>query len=62
MKAYSGLVGELFREAREKELEQFIHRIRPHLVEPEEGDPMKHGYLLTDVLADATADSRRTHP
>lgn len=31
-KAYSGVAGALFREAREKELEQFVHRIRPLLV------------------------------
>jgi hypothetical protein len=56
-KAYSGLVGELFREAREKELEQFIHRIRPHLVDPDDGDEgMKHGYLLTDVPTDLAID------
>jgi hypothetical protein len=53
-KAFSGLVGALFKEAREKELEQFIHRIRPLLVDDE--DPMKHGYLLTDVPTDLPVD------
>lgn len=56
-KAYSGLVGELFRESREKELEQFVHRIRPHLVESSDGgEAMKHGYLLTDVPTDLKVD------
>jgi hypothetical protein len=55
-KAYSGLVGALFREARENELEQFFHRIRPTLVEPENGDAMKHAYLLTDVPTELPID------
>lgn len=43
-KHYSGLVGDLFREGREKELVQGIHRIRGLLAE----EP-KHAYLLTNV-------------
>jgi len=43
-KAYSGLTGALFRESRENELEQAIHRIRPLLA-----DTTKHVYLLTNV-------------
>lgn len=46
-KGYSGLVGALFREGRENELEQFVHRIRPVLA-----DELKHAYLLTDVPTD----------
>jgi hypothetical protein len=46
-KAYSGLAGKLFREAREKELEQFVHRVRPLLVDDDA--PAKDGYLLTNV-------------
>lgn len=53
-KAFSGLVGALFRETRANELEQFIHRVRPHLVD--EAEPMKHGYLLTDVPTDLAVD------
>lgn len=53
-KAFSGLVGVLFREAREMELVQFVHRIRPLLVE--EDEPMKHAYLLTDVPTDLPID------
>lgn len=34
-KTFSGLIGKLFEEAREKEHIQFIHRIRPVLVDPE---------------------------
>jgi hypothetical protein len=43
-KHYTGLVGALFREAREKELAQAVHRIRPLLA-----DETKHAYLLTNV-------------
>ena len=50
-KAYSGLVGTLFYEAREKEIEQFVHRIRPVLA-----DELKHAYLLTDTPTDLTID------
>jgi hypothetical protein len=50
-KAYGGLVGSLFYEAREKEIEQFVHRIRPALA-----DDLKHAYLLTDVPTDLPVD------
>lgn len=43
-KHYTGLVGALFREAREKELKQALHRIRPLLAAE-----TKHAYLLTNV-------------
>jgi len=43
-KHYTGLVGRLFRQARERELEQFVHRVRPLLA-----DETKHVYLLTNV-------------
>lgn len=43
-KHYSGLVGELFREGREKELIQVVHRIRALLAEE-----TKHAYMLTNV-------------
>ena len=50
-KMYSGLVGTLFHEAREKEIEQFVHRIRPVLA-----DELKHAYLVTDVPTDLAID------
>ncbi|WP_210424875.1 hypothetical protein [Halorussus halobius] len=50
-KHYTGLVGELFEETREKELEQVIHRIRPLLA-----DETKHAYLLTNVPTDVSVD------
>ena len=50
-KAYSGLVGALFREGRENAIEQFVHRIRPVLA-----DELKHAYLLTDVPTDLAVD------
>ncbi len=43
-KHYTGLAGSLFRQTREQELEQAVHRIRPLLA----GDT-KHAYLLTNV-------------
>lgn len=43
-KHYTGVTGDLFRESREKELEQFAHRIRPLLA-----DSAKDAYLLTNV-------------
>lgn len=43
-KAYTGLTGEMFRENREDELEQCVHRLRPVLAEE-----TKHVYLLTNV-------------
>lgn len=53
-KAYSGVAGALFREAREKEIEQFVHRIRPLLVEGDEA--AKDAYLLTNVPTDLPVD------
>jgi len=53
-KAYSGVAGALFREAREKELEQFVHRIRPLLVDDDE--QAKDAYLLTNVPTDLPVD------
>ena len=49
-KAYSGVAGALFRETREKELVQFVHRVRPLLVDDDE--PAKDAYLLTNVPTD----------
>jgi len=45
-KHYTGLVGALFREAREKELKQVVHRVRPLLADPD--DPVDIE-LLTNV-------------
>ncbi|EMA55367.1 hypothetical protein [Halococcus thailandensis] len=53
-KAYSGVAGALFREAREKELEQFVHRIRPLLVG--DADSAKDAYLLTNVPTNLPVD------
>jgi len=50
-KAYSGLVGDLFREAREKEFVQAIHRIRPLLA-----DETKHAYILSNVPTSLPVD------
>lgn len=50
-KHYTGLTGALFRETREKELEQVVHRIRPLLA-----DETKHAYLLTNVPTDLPVD------
>jgi len=44
-KHYTGLVGDLFRETREKELEQAVHRARPLLAD----DAPVDVYLLTNV-------------
>ncbi|WP_338738295.1 hypothetical protein [Haloplanus salilacus] len=52
-KHYTGLVGALFREAREKELEQVIHRVRPLLTNPE--DPVDVE-LLTNVPTSVPID------
>jgi hypothetical protein len=43
-KHYTGLVGDLFREAREKEIEQTVHRARPLLA-----DETVDAYLVTNV-------------
>jgi hypothetical protein len=50
-KHYSGLVGTLFQNARERELTQAIHRIRPLLAEE-----TKHAYLLTNVPTETPVD------
>ncbi len=50
-KHYSGLVGALFRETREKELVQAVHRIRPILA-----DETKHAYLITNVPTSLPVD------
>jgi uncharacterized Zn finger protein (UPF0148 family) len=52
-KEFSGLVGALFREGREKELTQGAHRIRPVLAD--ETDP-KSVYLLTNVPTSLPVD------
>ena len=54
-KHYTGLVGELFRETREKEIEQTVHRLRPVL-----SDEMKHCYLFTNVPTDIEVDEVAT--
>jgi len=51
-KHYTGLYGALFREGREKELEQAVHRIRPLLAEG-----VKHVYLLTNVPTTLPVDA-----
>ena len=50
-KHYTGLTGALFREGREKELEQVVHRIRPLLA-----DDDQRAYLLTNVPTDLHVD------
>lgn len=52
-KAYSGLLGDLFRETREKELEQAVHRARPLHADPD--DPVDV-YLLTNVPTSLQVD------
>ena len=54
-KHYDGLVGTLFRESREKELVQALHRIRPLLA-----DSPKHAYLLTNVPTTVEIDELAT--
>lgn len=54
-KAYTGLVGDMFRASREDELVQATHRIRPVLA-----DDTKHVYLLTNVPTDIPIDSAVT--
>jgi hypothetical protein len=56
-KHYTGLVGALFREAREKELEQVVHRVRPLLADPD--DPV-HVELLTNVPTSLPIDEVST--
>jgi hypothetical protein len=51
-KAYSGLVGEMFRQTREQEIKQSIHRIRPLLANDE-----KNAYLLTNVPTNLAIDN-----
>jgi hypothetical protein len=54
-KDFSGLVGDLWRETREKELVQAVHRIRPLLA-----DDTKHAYLLTNVPTEIPVDELAT--
>jgi len=54
-KHYTGLVGTLFRESREKELVQALHRIRPLIA-----DEAKHAYLLTNVPTEIPVDEPAT--
>jgi len=54
-KDFSGLVGDLWRETREKELVQAVHRIRPLLA-----DDTKHAYLLTNVPTEIPIDELAT--
>lgn len=51
-KHYTGLVGELFRETREKEIEQEVHRARPLLA-----DETVDVYLLTNVPTSLRVDT-----
>lgn len=51
-KHYTGLVGELFRETREKEIEQMVHRARPLLAED-----TVDVYLLTNVPTSLRVDT-----
>jgi hypothetical protein len=50
-KHYSGLIGALFREVREKELVQAVHRVRPLLAQD-----TKHAYLITNVPTSLPVD------
>lgn len=50
-KAFTGLVGDLFEEVREKEIIQAVHRIRPHL-----SDEEKHIYILSNVPTELPID------
>jgi len=54
-KHYTGLTGTLFRESREKELVQALHRIRPLIA-----DEAKHAYLLTNVPTAIPVDELAT--
>lgn len=54
-KGYTGLVGELFQDAREKELVQLAHRVRPIIA-----DQTKYIYLLTNVPTDLPIDTLAT--
>jgi len=54
-KHYTGMVGTLFRESREKELVQALHRIRPLIA-----DEAKHAYLLTNVPTEIPVDELAT--
>jgi len=54
-KHYTGMVGTLFRESREKELVQALHRIRPLIA-----DEPKHAYLLTNVPTEIPVDELAT--
>jgi hypothetical protein len=54
-KHYTGMVGTLFRESREKELIQALHRIRPLIA-----GEAKHAYFLTNVPTDIPVDELAT--
>lgn len=54
-KHYTGLVGTLFREGRESELIQTLHRVRPLLA-----DETKNAYLLTNVPTSIPIDNLAT--
>lgn len=53
-KAYTGLMGTLFREGRAGELEQAVHRTRPLLAD---GDDPVDAYLLTNVPTELPVDT-----
>ncbi|KMT45692.1 hypothetical protein EL22_28560 [Halostagnicola sp. A56] len=55
-KHYTALVGSLFRESRESELVQAVHRVRPLLADRGE----KHAYLLTNVPTNLPVDEVAT--
>jgi hypothetical protein len=55
-KHYSGLMGALFYEGREKEIVQDVHRARPLLVDPDEGEEPIDVFLLTNVPTDLPVD------
>jgi hypothetical protein len=54
-KHYTGTVGTLFRESRENEIEQVVHRVRPLIA-----DEAKHAYLLTNVPTEIPVDELAT--
>jgi hypothetical protein len=54
-KHYTGLTGARFREEREDELEQVVHRLRPVLAEE-----MKFVYMVTNVPTDVPIDELAT--
>ena len=52
VKGYSGFLGDLFEDMREKELIQMIHRVRPAVA-----DDQKEIYILTNVPLDVPVDT-----